>query len=205
MALSVRPFHVPWTPPRALARRAVGVTLLVTAIALVLLLGDQNFVVAAAVSAPAGGLGLVLVGARGRTRPVAPHVSLVGDWDAFRREIDRSRRYERPLALATASLPAAIADSESVVDLMARAKTRLRSVDILWHHGSRLWILMPESTRDGGIAAIKRITEVSPSALDARWRLVMFPDDALTTGALIAQLRRSAPLDHASLSTSSRA
>ena len=53
---------------------------------------------------------------------------------------------------------------------------------------------MPESGRDGGKTALRRIMTAAPETV-AIWKLVVFPDDAMTFGALIAELDETIPVD----------
>lgn len=159
----------------------------------------------ALVTAPAGAIGLLLARDRVGWRVASEGGSLASGWEAFKLEIDRSRRHERPLALAATALPDQGTTGDSMAATIARARSQLRSIDVLWCDGSGLWVLMPESNRDGGTTAIRRIADATPAAGGAVWRLVVFPDDAITAGALIAELGRTVPLDLESRPTSSPA
>lgn len=186
------------TGNRSPMRRALvisGAVLIV--IVVVWQLSGRDVAVAAAAAAPIAVMGLLL--ARDRVKvPLAvdhDHPSRAGEWEAFKREIDRSRRHERPLALAAASLPDDARASGLLAETVVLARGRMRSIDLLWYDGSGLWLLMPESRREGALRCIGRVTEAAPLTKSAAWRLVVFPDDAPTVGALIAKLQETQPLD----------
>ncbi|MFN2418756.1 MAG: hypothetical protein ABR593_07515 [Candidatus Limnocylindria bacterium] len=191
------PFDV-WAPSpvRRPARRALIIAgLLLVPVVVIWQLSSQNLGVVAVATAPVGAIGLLLTRDRGEWPMAAQGGSMVGDWEAFKREIDRSRRHERPLTLAAASFPGTAIRGGLLAETVAQARRQMRSIDLLWYDGSGLWLLMPESHREGATTAIRRITEAAPAARTAVWRLVVFPEDALTVGALIKQLDRTPPVD----------
>ena len=156
---------------------------------------SQNLGLVALATAPAGALGLLLARDPIGWRVAGEGGSLATGWDLLEREIDRSRRHERPLALATASFPDQDISGEGVAETIARAGSQLRSIDVLWFDGPGLWLLMPESNRDGGTTAIRRINHATPATRGAVWRLVVFPDDAITVRSLMSELARADPVD----------
>lgn len=191
------PFDL-WAPSavRRPARRGLIIAgLLLAAMVVIWQLSSQNLGVVAVATAPVGAIGLLLARDRGQLPEAARGGSVVGDWEAFKREIDRSRRHERPVALAAASFPGLGITGSLLAETVAQARGKMRSIDLLWHDGSGLWLLMPESHREAATTAIGRITEAAPATRPAVWRLVVFPEDALTVGALIKQIDRTPPLD----------
>lgn len=181
---------------RSTLRRGVIIAALLSVVLLVVWqVSSQNLMLVVLATAPAGAIGILLGRDRLGWRLPDDAAALVSGWDAFNREIDRSRRHERPLALAAASLPKEDVTGHALAETIARARSQMRSIDLVWCHGSRLWVLMPESNRDGGTAAIRRIADAAPATRYAVWRLAVFPDDALTVGELIPALDRSARVD----------
>ena len=194
MATSVRSLAT--YPSRRLSRRSlVVVASLLVSVLFVWQLSSANLAVVAVAIAPVGAMSLLLVRERGTLPAAASGAgSVLDDWEAFRREIDRSRRHERPVALAVASFPDHRLGGPLLADTITLARSQMRSIDLLLYDGSALWLLMPESHRDGAVTAIRRITDTAQATRDAVWRLVIFPDDALTVGSLMAELDRTAPL-----------
>jgi hypothetical protein len=176
-------------------RRLIIAAVLLAAVLVAWQLSSQNLVVVAAATAPVGTIGLLLARDRAARPPAALGGSLALSREAFRRELDRSRRHERPLALAAAWLGDGAVTGDALAETIALARGQMRSIDLLWYDGSRIWLLMPESRREGATTCIRRINGVATAARSAVWRLVVFPDDAMTAGALIAELHRTAPLD----------
>ena len=158
---------------------------------------SQNPLLVAVVTAAAGAIGLVLARARDGRLMTGHRASPVTGWDALQREIDRSRRHERSLALASISLPDAEPEgnADDMMATIGRVRSQLRSIDVLWTDGSRLWVLMPESGREGGTTALRRIMGAAPETRGDHWKLVVFPDDAMTFGALIAELDAPVPVE----------
>ena len=183
-----------------------AIVLFVVLVAAILLVGwnvsSRNLVLVALATAPAGAIGLLLARDGAGWRVTGEGGSVPSGWEAFKREVDRSRRHERPLALAAASLPDRDTTGDGMAETIAQARSQLRSIDVMWCDGSGLWLLMPESNRDGGTSAIRRIMDATPATRGAVWRLVVFPDDAITVGALIAELGRTVPIDLALRPTS---
>lgn len=177
-------------------RRGMVIAALVLIVALVVWnVSSQNLGLVALATAPAGALGLLLARDPIGWRVAGEGGSLATGWDSLEREIDRSRRHERPLALATASFPDQDISGEGMAETIARAGSQLRSIDVLWFDGPGLWLLMPESNRDGGTTAIRRINHATPATRGAGWRLVVFPDDAITVRSLMTELARADPVD----------
>lgn len=113
-------------------------------------------------------------------------------WQEVQRELDRSRRHERPFVLIRIPGPASAAGS---------LKAFLRSADSLWVSGGNVYVLLPESSRARGEAVLARVRDSQPALLPGNEQLVAFPEDGVTRGALVALLhghavvRHSLPLD----------
>jgi hypothetical protein len=109
-------------------------------------------------------------------------------WAQFAREMDRSRRHERPLAVST-----------FVVDLSRTAVRRgelllavasvVRTLDVVWADGPHIFLAMPETERDAAVRALTRVARIVNPTSANDWRLAIFPDDALTADGLIERLR----------------
>lgn len=139
------------------------------------------------------------------TRPPArPHRAraTVADarigWTEFDRELDRSRRHAHPMAIVRVpwaagapSAPAAATHAPRPAEAAALAfGSVLRSVDRVWVEGGRVFLLLPETDRGRGEALIARLQVEARLPTPDRVRLAAFPDDGLTSGALIAALDR---------------
>ena len=67
-----------------------------------------------------------------------------------------------------------------------RLHEHLRLVDRTWVDDGSVYMLLPESSRAAADALVARILTVAPELLPAEVRLATFPDDGLTSGALIS-------------------
>lgn len=111
-------------------------------------------------------------------------------WEAFRIELDRSRRFDRAFVLLYA--PAA-ANALRQPDDQARSRAVLsmmvRSVDHVWFADEGVFILLAETDRAAAEPAIDRLRTTMPETLDvAAIEIAAFPEDGLTTGALLSNL-----------------
>jgi hypothetical protein len=111
-------------------------------------------------------------------------------WTEFRRELRRSRRAGRPLTLvrlAGDELPAGgMNGSDDLLTRSRRLRLHVRLVDRTWVDDGSIYVLLPESPRSAANVLIERIRERSPGQLPERVRIATFPEDGLTSGALIA-------------------
>lgn len=109
-------------------------------------------------------------------------------WAQFAREMDRSRRHERPLAVSTfvvdLSRPAFLRGEA----LLAVASV-VRTLDVVWADGPHIFLAMPETGRDAAVRALMRVARIVTPHAANDWRLAIFPDDALTADGLIEHLR----------------
>ena len=131
-----------------------------------------------------------------RSRRAVPE-AIADPWNEFRRELSRSRRYERQFVLVR--IPCRIgADSwmngrgrETLpcVAEMVQVSAFLRNVDRAWVADGGVYVLLPESDRARGEAFLARIRRLAPDVLPEEGvRLVAFPEDGPTSGALLAAL-----------------
>ena len=62
----------------------------------------------------------------------------------------------------------------------------LRLVDRTWVDDGAVYILLPETSRTGADSLLSRLSTVAPELLPGDVRVATFPDDGLTSGALIS-------------------
>jgi hypothetical protein len=111
-------------------------------------------------------------------------------WTEFRRELRRARRGSRPLTLlriAGDELPKA--GPGGSLDLPTRSRRlglQLRLVDRTWVDEGSIYVLLPDSPRSAADALVERIHNETPDQLPERIRVATFPEDGLTSGAIIA-------------------
>jgi len=109
-------------------------------------------------------------------------------WARFLVELERARRYERPMALvriAKGPTPAGEAMSDLDEPLVARVRARTRQVDLVWQEGEQVYVVVPE----GGSAAVADLIQRLRAATHLAGievRSAVFPDQAVTAGALLA-------------------
>ena len=128
------------------------------------------------------------------TAPVSSSASAVSadeaSWIEFRRELRRARRGGQPLTMiriVADELPGDGPDGPS--DLGTRARRlglHLRLVDRIWVDDASIFVLLPDTSRSAADALIGRIRAASPSQLPAHIRIATFPENGLTSGALVA-------------------
>jgi len=135
-----------------------------------------------------------------RPRAEATSTSLVrhaeSGWGYLRTELARSRRHDRRFAVV--AIPADLwSPSDTVpaatveIGLHAAASVQglVRRPDRAWVDGSLLHILLTDCDRPQGLAFLARARLALPQLFDNdRVKLVVFPDDGLTSGALLAGL-----------------
>ena len=103
--------------------------------------------------------------------------------EEIHREIYRSRRYGRSIALLGIAPPAVHArDTRG-----PRLSTFLRLIDRTWTMDGRTWLLLPETGVDDALRLVDRIRASAPLALTGRSiGLAIFPETALTLEGLLA-------------------
>ena len=136
-----------------------------------------------------GVLALVLVLLTAPAEPASsiPMPARAG-WAEFRRELRRSRRSTRPMTLLRTLTPLG-PDAVPEADADARSRRlhqHLRLVDRTWVDDGAVYILLPETSRAAADALVSRLHTVAPELLPGDVRMATFPDDGLTSGALIS-------------------
>jgi hypothetical protein len=126
--------------------------------------------------------------AASREQPQAS--SLHRSWDAFRRELDRARRFEHPFALLRFPSSEAMEGGKHGLGGLATLPLVLRSIDQVWAMDGSVYVVMPEATGDAARQLVERLRSAMPGepALD-EVEMVEFPKDGVTTGALVSNLR----------------
>lgn len=132
----------------------------------------------------------------GRSRMAADEQppSFSESWDAFRRELDRSRRFGRQFVLmkipAGETLRAPGGSVSAPRGPLGAMPLAFRAIDQAWTMDGSVYAVLPESNRSAAMALIARLRTSMPdaAALD-EIQIAEFPEDGLTTGALVASLR----------------
>ena len=117
-------------------------------------------------------------------------------WGYLRTELARSRRHDRRFVLVgvpeeiwTQRKDDANAKVQRGLDVAAAVQSIVRRPDRAWVDGSRLHILLSDCDRQQGLAFIARARGAMPQIFaDPRVKLVVFPDDGITSGALLSGL-----------------
>jgi hypothetical protein len=117
-------------------------------------------------------------------------------WSYLRTELARSRRHDRHFALV--GVPEDVwadvtADDDGRIerglDVAAAVQSLVRRPDRAWVDGGRLHILLTECDRQRGLSFLARARGAMPQVFaDDRIRLVVFPEDGITSGALLSSL-----------------
>jgi hypothetical protein len=126
---------------------------------------------------------------------LAEHVQ--GGWAALQTELARSRRHDRRFAIV--GIPADLwwppsvgsEDSGPLGFHVAEAVQALvRRPDRAWVDGPMVHVLLTDCDRRQALAFLRRAGLAMPQLFpDDRVHLVVFPDDGITLGALVANLR----------------
>jgi hypothetical protein len=113
-------------------------------------------------------------------------------WEDLRRELNRSRRYERRFVVIRIDYVAngrGLQEGDLSVRRARELSAFLRNVDRVWTAEETVYLLLPESDRSMGEAFIARVRRDAPELLpEDRVGLAVFPDDGWTSGALLAAL-----------------
>jgi hypothetical protein len=117
-------------------------------------------------------------------------------WGYLRTELARSRRHARNFAVVAIpddlwSLPTtAPADkTELGATVAATIQSLVRRPDRAWVDGSLLHILLTDCDRNQGLAFLERARAAMPQLFTGeRVKLVVFPEDGITSGALLSGL-----------------
>jgi hypothetical protein len=116
--------------------------------------------------------------------------------DSLRRELDRARRHRRSFALLRMTLGpgAAKPSSEGSGDLddqtLALVGASLRLTDRAWRDGNDVIVLLPEAVRTTAVDLAARLQRLAPDRFASAPGIAVFPEDGLTSGALMDALHR---------------
>jgi hypothetical protein len=137
-----------------------------------------------------GIIALVLVLLTAPEEPAAASVETPAraGWAEFRRELRRSRRSVRSMTLLRLPGPGSpeAAEAATLPDRSRRLHEHLRLVDRTWVDDGSVYVLLPESPRAAADALLGRLRSVTPDLVADDVRIATFPDDGLTSGALIS-------------------
>jgi hypothetical protein len=129
-------------------------------------------------------------------------------WESLRRELDRARRYCRPLVLMEiapqgAALSAMPADAAfrpprrrrfrpaAAVDtsMLAFLRDGLRHGDAMWTDSGRIFVMLPEGDKACAQGLVERLHARAPQLAGAwEMRAASFPEHGFTAGALLTAL-----------------
>jgi hypothetical protein len=118
----------------------------------------------------------------------------VGSFEDLEREVNRSRRFGHAFFLARIPCPRGSAEADGWRErTLALLISLVRNVDTVWSDGTDVYLLLPESDRAMGTAALARIREPLSRVLDGQERerisfVVFAPDECPTSRALLAAL-----------------
>ncbi len=134
---------------------------------------------------------LILVPAAAAEAMAAPSGTVnAAAWAEFRRELRRTRRGARPMTLIRIPGPAmpTVAEMDSLTMRCSRFAQHLRLVDRAWVDDGSIYVLLPESSREAAEILLGRVASAAPDLVPTDIRVATFPDDGLTSGALIAAI-----------------
>ena len=131
------------------------------------------------------------------TAQPGPDALTVSGLDAFRVELDRARRHRRTFAMARLEL-APPADGATAPDrgdgiateMIQLIGASLRITDHAWTDDGDVVILLPESDGATAESFAERVRAAAPGRFTARMGIAAFPDDGLTSNALLDALER---------------
>ncbi len=110
-------------------------------------------------------------------------------FDELLREMDRSRRHERPFAIARVRPPHSSAGTNIPATLR---QGRWRSTDRTWRQGRDVYVLLPETNVGAaGVAIDRALTIGVAEGVDVR--IAAFPESGITVGSLFEVLGAAAP------------
>jgi len=111
--------------------------------------------------------------------------------EALAREVERSRRYDRPLVLLRIRSGVGDPDPERTVSVI---RSCLRSTDHVWSDLGALFIVMPESDRTAGDRLLERIrhTATHPGSAVVVDHAA-FPEDELSAAPLLDRVMTPRP------------
>jgi hypothetical protein len=118
----------------------------------------------------------------------------VGSFEDLEREVNRSRRFGHAFFLARIPCPRGSGEADSWRErTLALLISLVRNVDTVWSDGKDVYLLLPESDRGMGTAALARIREplsrvLGREELETISFVVFAPDECPTSRALLAAL-----------------
>jgi hypothetical protein len=114
-------------------------------------------------------------------------------WTEFRRELRRARRSGRPLTLLRIPVAEpASSDAPGAANLARAIGAELRLIDRTWVDGDSIYLMLPESSRSAATVVVDRLAAEPATAVAATARMATFPEDGLTSGALLAAVHGTA-------------
>lgn len=140
---------------------------------------------------------LVAVIVRPPSTRAALSLTTTDGWRDLARELRRSRRHAHPFALARLGPAGAAGQATTSREQRAVAVRRaaltlashVREIDRVWADSESVFLLLPESDRAAAERLITRARQMVPEIrrLSAD-RIAVFPEDGVTTGALLDAL-----------------
>ena len=115
----------------------------------------------------------------------------VAGWREFNRELLRSRRLARNFALLRFRL--AETDTGPTRVALSGVRRLVRRVDVAWAEGQDLYLLLPDTDRIAAQEVAARARSVAGMQPGSSPVSVVFPDDGLTSGTLIAAVQGDQP------------
>jgi hypothetical protein len=143
-----------------------------------------------------GALGLVALVIVLVTAPadsaMPPITNAESGWAEFRREMRRARRGVKALTILRVPMADASVDQAELEDRSGALASHLRLVDRTWVDDGSIYVLLPESPKPAADALLARVRVHVPGLLPDDVRVATFPDDGLTSGAIIAAVHGAA-------------
>lgn len=114
-------------------------------------------------------------------------------WNEFRRELRRARRSARPLTLLRLPAPdRASSDGPDPLTAVRDIGAGLRLIDRTWLDGDSIYVMLPETSRAAAEVVVERLRGTSAASIVDAMQMATFPEDGLTSGALLAAVHGSA-------------
>jgi hypothetical protein len=129
-------------------------------------------------------------------RYVSAGTATLGSFEDLERELSRSRRFGRPFVLARVQRSRASNAAEGWREqTLALLTSLIRSVDRVWSSGDDVYLLLPESDRAAGAAALARMRGpvsrvLTDEEVDGIIFAVFAPDECPTRQALLSALHQ---------------
>jgi hypothetical protein len=108
----------------------------------------------------------------------------VSGWAEFHRELARARRFDRSFAIVR--LAAGDGHSQDELTMLRDGvAASARRTDRAWVDGDDVLVLLPETVPSTAAQFVERVVGALPAAM-VRATVATFPDDGITSGALIS-------------------